>query len=265
MQQKYRIFGVLAVGLLLIIGNFLWMAQTKSVSAQCGSQASSCKNCHEVQGEDPVNNDGTSWHEAHAFGDFCYICHAGNSQATNKDEAHQGMVDPMEDVKASCQQCHVDDLMDRAQVYADTLGIEIGTSSASAAGGETADSAETASSGVGLRAPTELEVDDPNLVDYSQRYEEVAYGTPMNIGNAILAGLIGLIVLGGGAFVIYNEGWLGVDYESIDEYPAEVVEILPKVTKLSPPTRKKLEKALDNPEKVEKILSELDDTEEGEA
>ena len=257
---------MLAVGLLLVIGNVILLAQSEPVSAQCGSQASSCKNCHEVQGEDPVNSDGTSWHEAHAFGDFCYICHAGNSQATNKDEAHQGMVDPMEDVKASCQQCHVDDLMDRAQVYADALGVEIGTGTASAAGGEAASSDENTSSGVGLMAPTELEVDDPNLVDYVQRYEEIAHGTPINVGNVIVASLIGLIVLGGGAFVIYNEGWLGVDYESVDEYPADVVEILPKVTKLPPPTRKKLEKALEDPEKVEKILSELDDSEgEGEA
>lgn len=266
MQQKYRIFGVLAIGLLLVVGNILWMAQSEPVSAQCGSQASSCKNCHEVQGEDPVNNDGTSWHEAHAFGDFCYICHAGNSQATDKDEAHTGMVDPMDDVKASCQQCHVDDLMERAQVYADTLGVEIGTGSASAAGDETTgENGVASSSGIGLMAPTDLEVDDPNLVDYTKRYEEFANGKPINIGNVILASLIGLVILGGGAFVIYNEGWMRVDYEKVDEYPAEVVKILPKVTKLPPPARKELEKALEDPEKIEKILSDIEDSKEGEA
>lgn len=97
------------------------------VQAQCGSQVSSCKNCHEVQGQDPVNGDGKGWHIGHAFGDFCYICHAGNNQAVEKDAAHVGMVPPLADVKAACQQCHPNDLMERAQVYAITLGVDIST------------------------------------------------------------------------------------------------------------------------------------------
>ncbi|HIC90071.1 MAG TPA: hypothetical protein EYP04_11815 [Anaerolineae bacterium] len=74
-------------------------------SAQCGSSASSCKNCHEIQGQDPVNDKG-EWHTAHAFGDFCEFCHAGNVQAKTIDQAHAGMVDPLEDVQAGCQSCH---------------------------------------------------------------------------------------------------------------------------------------------------------------
>ena len=57
------------------------VAWPRPASAQCGSSASSCKNCHEVQGQDAVNADGTGWHQSHAFGDFCYICHAGNNQS----------------------------------------------------------------------------------------------------------------------------------------------------------------------------------------
>ena len=76
----------LAAGLALLItvGIFL-LLPAQPVSAQCGSQASSCKNCHETQAKDPVNNDGTAWHTSHAFGDFCYLCHAGNNQATDED------------------------------------------------------------------------------------------------------------------------------------------------------------------------------------
>ena len=59
--------------------------------AQCGSAASSCKNCHEVKGEDAVNAKG-DWHTQHAFGDFCEFCHAGNVQAADKTAAHQGLV-----------------------------------------------------------------------------------------------------------------------------------------------------------------------------
>ncbi|MEJ2352930.1 MAG: hypothetical protein P8Y03_24345, partial [Anaerolineales bacterium] len=66
--RKFRVLLPLLLGTLLAGGVILFM-QPGRASAQCGSQASSCKNCHEVQGEDPVNNDGTGWHESHAFGD----------------------------------------------------------------------------------------------------------------------------------------------------------------------------------------------------
>ncbi len=51
----------------------------------------------------PVNSDGTAWHTSHAFGDFCYICHAGNNQAKEKTEATRHGP-PLSDLKASCQQ-----------------------------------------------------------------------------------------------------------------------------------------------------------------
>ena len=84
-------------GTVVLIAFGIFLATATPASAQCGSQASSCKNCHEVQGQDPVNSDGTEWHQSHAFGDFCYICHGGNQQATDKDAAHQGMEDPLSD------------------------------------------------------------------------------------------------------------------------------------------------------------------------
>ncbi len=62
-----------------------------------------------------------------------------------------------------------------------------------------------------------------------------------------MGGLIGLVLLGGGAFVIYNEGWVNVDYEKVDEYPAEMVALLPKISRLTPPARKKLEQILADP------------------
>src|SRR5512137_2573760 len=94
--------------------------------AQCGSQASSCKNCHEVKGEDPVNAKG-DWHVSHAFGDFCEFCHGGNVQAPEKDAAHEGLVEPLGDVKANCSSCHADDYQAKAEKYAAVLGVTVGT------------------------------------------------------------------------------------------------------------------------------------------
>ena len=106
MQTRRYFLALSILGLVLLIASGVWLATAQPASAQCGSQASSCKNCHEVQGQKPVNNDGTAWHQSHAFGDFCYICHGGNSQVMDKTAAHTGMVPPLSDVKAACQQCH---------------------------------------------------------------------------------------------------------------------------------------------------------------
>src|SRR5512135_2670605 len=133
MQRKkyYILLGAAGLMILLVCG--IALALPQPAKAQCGSQASSCKNCHEVQAKDPVNTDGTGWHQSHAFGDFCYICHGGNNQATDKDAAHAGMVAPLSDVQAACQQCHPNDLQARADVYAKALGVQVGTGAAAAA------------------------------------------------------------------------------------------------------------------------------------
>src|SRR5512145_881597 len=126
MHKKKTFIFIITIGFLLVIATGLWLATAQPVGAQCGSQASSCKDCHEVQAQLSVNADGTGWHQSHAFGDFCYICHGGNTQSTDKAAAHTGMVPPLEDVKASCQQCHPKDLAERAKVYADILGVATG-------------------------------------------------------------------------------------------------------------------------------------------
>jgi hypothetical protein len=266
-MQRKNIFSIMvAVGILLVVATGFWLAIATPASAQCGSQASSCKNCHEVQGEDSVNNDGTAWHPSHAFGDFCYICHAGNQQATEKDAAHEGMVPPLQDVKASCQQCHPNDLQERAQVYAAALGVEIGSSTSTTPASETpAAGNEAASAPVVVSAPTttELDVYDPNLVDYEETYDEIVLGKkPINWGNVILLGLIGLLLVGGGGFIIIHEKLVKVsfgDTKKVEgEYPAEVVDLLPAIAGLKSHSRKSLKKVLDNPKKTEKVLGLMD-------
>jgi len=260
MQQKNIPILLAATGMLLVIVMGVWLMTATPTNAQCGSQASSCKSCHEVQGQLSVNSDGTAWHTSHAFGDFCYICHAGNNQAPGADEAHMGMVPPLSDIKASCQQCHPNDLQERAQVYAIAMGVELDDSASQASVAVAVDS-KPSSPQTALSAPvtTELDIDDPNLVDYTQRYNEIVLGKkPVNWGNAILLGLIGLVAVGGGGFVLTREKLVKVSFGDTrkveGEYPAEVVEILPSIADLKPKSRKSLKTVLENPKKAEKIL-----------
>ena len=125
---------------LLFLGSltlFVVLLRPQPAQAQCGSSASSCKSCHEVQGADPVNSDGTSWHQAHAFGDFCEFCHAGNVQATDQATAHVGLEAPLNNVQVSCGTCHAADLAERADVYAVALGVTVGEGGGNAAAADT--------------------------------------------------------------------------------------------------------------------------------
>ena len=266
MQRKSILFFTLSAGVLLAATAWLWLASTTPASAQCGSQASSCKNCHEVQAQKPVNTDGSAWHSAHAFGDFCYICHAGNNQATGEDDAHAGMVHPLFDVNASCLQCHPADAQELALTYADELGIELGTGGQANVPGSAPAAAEGTTvntvSPIAL-APAELDVQDPNLVDYSKTYDEIVLGKkPVNWGNVILLIMIVMIATLGGGFVLTREKLIRIsfgDLKSVDQvYPTDVVEMLPAISRLKASSRKLLKGLLDRPKKAEKILELLE-------
>ncbi len=176
------------------------LATPTPTDAQCGSSASSCKSCHETQGEYPVNTQG-EWHTQHAFGDFCEFCHAGNVQAAEKDAAHEGLADPMGDVATSCQGCHPQDLDERSQIYASTLGIDL--SNPSSGGGDAGGSA-TADDESCVAAPLGGEEIDSNLL-----YIDNISPSPLieNWGNVILVLMI-VGVLAVFAFLAWIwEGW----------------------------------------------------------
>lgn len=276
----------LSAFLVLIFFAGFWLMPVRTVEAQCGSQASSCKNCHEVQAQFPVNNDDTGWHESHAFGDFCYICHAGNQQATDAEEAHAGLVPPLSDVNASCEMCHAADLDERAQVYAAVLNVDL--AGGSGASGDTAPTNEPSSDefwgsepAAATSVPAEeaavvdeqvevcppanhdLVVDDASLVNYTQRYNEIVLGErPVNWGNVALGVMIGLLVIGGGGFVIVNEIRVHSAEAELKkaegEYPADVVDMLPALAGLKTQTRRALMKILANPQKTDKVLNLID-------
>ena len=267
MQHKKIPLLFVTVGMVIVISIGTFLATATPVSAQCGSQASSCKNCHEVQGQDPVNSDGTDWHQSHAFGDFCYICHGGNQQATDKDAAHQGMEDPLSDIQASCQQCHATDLEARAQVYATALGVEIGSGGTTPASGLSSDAAPVSAAAAPVADSgqncNEIVVDDPNAVNYVQSYDEIVLGKePVNWGNSILVAMIGLMMVGGGGFVATREKLINVkfgDTRKVEgEYPADVVELLPNIASLKAGTRKSLKTVLDHPQRADKVFDLID-------
>jgi len=203
---------ILKPSLLFIAGLVLFaagivLAIPQPIQAQCGSSASSCKSCHETQGEYPVNTQG-KWHTDHAFGDFCEFCHAGNVQATDKEGAHQGLAAPLEDVAASCQGCHPQDLQERGEKYAAILGVELegGNSSAEGDGsGQTGGDTNTDNddaSGVALSsvaAPLGGEEIDFNLL-----YAEQLTPPPLieNWGNIIL-----LVLITGTAIAFFLTAW----------------------------------------------------------
>lgn len=260
MQRKNGYIMMATFGVLLAVGVSIWLSSAQPVRAQCGSQASSCKNCHETQAQDPVNNDGTAWHTQHAFGDFCYLCHAGNNQATDKTAAHTGMVAPLSDIVTNCMSCHPNDYAAQAQIYATTLGVTLGNGSASNTAVPVATSAP-ASNEPAVNAPmtTGLALDDPNLVNYAQRYDEIVLGKhPINWGNVILIAMILMLAVGGGGFAIYNEKLVKVLFvdtqEPKGEYPSDVVDMLPAFARLKPKARKLLKSVLDNPEKTKELL-----------
>jgi len=267
MQNKKLPKLLLFAGAIIVVAVGIALSTAQPAEAQCGSQASSCKNCHETQAEKPVNADGTSWHQSHAFGDFCYICHAGNNQATDKVAAHEGMVSPLADVKASCQQCHVSDLTERAQVYATTLGVDLGSGAVAPTATQEVEAAPVVAEPAPVTESTQsdntLVVDDPNTVNYAQNYDEIVLGKkPINWGNSILMVLIGVTVVGGGGFVITHEKLVNISFgdtsKAEGEYPTEVVEMLPQIAELKPQARKSLKKVLGNPKKASKVLDLMD-------
>jgi hypothetical protein len=257
MQRRSIIGALIILGAALFAVSVIAVFATQPAAAQCGSQASSCKNCHETQAKLPVNADGTGWHQSHAFGDFCYICHGGNSQATEAEAAHTGMVAPMSDVQAACAQCHPNDLQARSDVYTVALGIPASQPNAPAAAASPAAAAvtsETAAAPVAPAAPLAAAPasvpNDPNMVDYVARYnQEVLHQQPTNWGNVVLI-LILLGMLAVGVFLINRrEGWISISFTEKKavgkEYTADALGIADQAEKLTSDGRKALARLLD--------------------
>lgn len=112
-----RIQFVVNWGLLLLAMGLIWTWQPLKAEAACGASTSSCKTCHEVKGELSVSKKG-DWHTQHAFGDFCQACHLGVATASDKDQAHAGIIaKPLEKSDETCASCHPSDTAARVAKY----------------------------------------------------------------------------------------------------------------------------------------------------
>jgi hypothetical protein len=182
------------------------------------------------------------------------------------------MVSPLVDINASCKSCHPADTLAKAQIYATTLGVQVGADPGSPSSGQSATTAATATPSSGTSASAQgafsPPADSANLVDYVKQYNQTANGkSPTNWGNIILIVMAVLLFLGGGGFMILNEKLVRVRFkvsfgdtrrvpvENTGEYPADVVSMLPAMTSLNLHARNSLKKILEKPEKTDKVLS----------
>jgi hypothetical protein len=126
MQHKKLLFALIASGAMLATLSAIGFLSIQPAHAQCGTQEkSTCFTCHARQ--DPVQEQG-EWHVVHAGKDLCINCHGGNGTSKDAAAAHQGMTtNPLSDVYTDCHSCHPDDYSMRAQRFANTLGVKVGS------------------------------------------------------------------------------------------------------------------------------------------
>jgi hypothetical protein len=182
------------------------------------------------------------------------------------------MVAPLVDINTSCKSCHPADTLAKAQIYATTLGVQVGADTGSSSSGQPATTTATATppSGTSTSAQGAFSppADSANLVDYVKQYNQTANGkSPSNWGNIILIVMAVLLFLGGGGFIVLNEKLVRVRFKvsfgdtrivpsgKTGEYPADVVDMLPAMSGLNPHARNSLKKILDKPEKTDKVLN----------
>lgn len=267
-QRKFPApFWMVLLGSLVLVISLMW---PDTANAQCGSAASSCKNCHEVQAEYPVNNSG-DWHTAHAFGDFCEFCHAGNVQATDKGEAHTGMEYPLENINASCLSCHPSDVDERAAVYAVALGVTVGSNDGGGTTAVTASDSPPADAAPPAEPDTTADtaVADPSpisdsgaIVDYNRQYDLTVLNQrePVNVGNVILViMLVGMTGLA--AYLIWRWEGLDVKWRDLRGVPALAggagTAVLPSPRSRAPAAQPVAQPAAPSNDKLDDLLAQM--------
>jgi hypothetical protein len=237
-QPSFRLLLWITIGVALPL--MLWLAMPPSqASAQCGTRPSSCKTCHETQGKLRVNTKG-DWHTLHSFGDFCVYCHAGNSQVKDKAKAHAGMVKPLDDVNGACGTCHADDYAVRAERYAQTLGVTIGTGSGTSAlrGPAPLLPFTPQVAGVGdVKSPFDLNAPAPFAGSSAAPVSaDIGDVQSVNWGNVALTVIAFVLLFGGGGFALWNERRLTSEWEKAVNARPELQELMPLLAKADPQT-----------------------------
>lgn len=208
MNGKRRIQCAVTLSLLILVFGLVWGLQPKTAEAACGASTSSCKTCHEVKGELPVSKTG-AWHTQHAFGDFCQACHLGVSTASDKAQAHTGIIaKPLSQSSETCASCHPSDTAARVAKYggsspsgSNTSGNAAGTTGTTTAAPETPGAQDQSSNKVTV-SPNATQIpasQNPNfdVIDFNKY---VGNSTP---GLAWVLGVLNTIIL----FVLLGIIW----------------------------------------------------------
>ena len=265
MRRRFPTWLILIAGG-LILSLTAWLSVTPSqVSAQCGIRASSCKTCHETQAKYPVKTKG-DWHLQHSFGDFCVYCHAGNMKASDKAQAHAGLIQPLDNVTATCATCHTDDCNTRAQEYATALGVTVGKGD-----GPTSPAGPTPllpfiARPVGTSDQSALlggQQPSPFAQLSTGPTEDLAESRQVNWGDVSLALIALALALGGGGLVFWNERKLGAvtagGWDRIVEARLELKGLMPLLTQADAQTVKVITRTLAERNKSDvKVLSASD-------
>lgn len=173
----------------------VWILQTPTVvSAQC-KDPSSCRTCHEVQGQKPVKDSGI-WHSQHSAYDICSACHGGNRKAADAAGAHAGVTVKLEEMTEGCRTCHSADLEERYNTYSAQLGS--GTLDPSAKANPSGALTQYLGGGPANVAPAAPAAPAP---------EAAAAPTVVasNQGNVILTAVLLILLVAGGGAVAWNE------------------------------------------------------------
>jgi hypothetical protein len=205
MKDK-RLIQILVIILLasgLAVGGIWLTSDSTPVDAQC-TTPSSCKTCHEVQGQLPVNN-GADWHQQHAIFDFCAACHGGDRNAVEKDAAHIGLRTTFVQMAPTCRSCHTTELETCLSTYAGELGVDD-----SSLGDilEMAVSAPVGSTSIleQIQSGTLVGPQEPSGSSaLSASASTPAAGTFDSPLNIILAAVLGCSLVGGSVFIALNE------------------------------------------------------------
>jgi hypothetical protein len=288
--RLFKLLALITIGLALPL-MVLMATPQQDASAQCGSQASSCKNCHEVQGKDPVATKGP-WHIDHAANDYCEFCHAGNVQATDKDKAHVGMVQSGDNLKQSCGgMCH-QDFQARADKYI-AAGMKVGGGAAQPPAAPSGSQAPAATAPAAA-APAQLAqpADPPaqskpaalppssgQIVDFNQPKPNLeANRSQVNVGNIVLGVLVVLVFMVGVVIVFSGEGglkklgaWqaqpavasayrgtpLPDNWADLVKAKPELAEVLPMLARADSRTIKAIARVLSDPSHGDEALQAL--------
>ena len=200
MERKIPMLCFILGCALILAAAMLFSQPAQTASAQC-KNPSTCKNCHEVQGQHPVNTQGKTpgspaspWHAQHASFDFCAVCHGGDKTAQDAATAHANMTTRLNDMAPACKNCHEADLDTRFAVYASQLGVTDTSALDAARQNSNALSGASSFMGEGVAA---VDCATPTPIPVPEGGNQT--------GNGILTGLLILGVFGGGGYVTWNE------------------------------------------------------------